>query len=87
MRAATPEVWLYPDDTCFELKNALARFWDLTPDHFVIGNGSDEIIHFLALAFLDRERGDEVVFGAPSFVQYKAAAMIADCTTMRFPDA
>lgn len=85
MRAAATEVWLYPDDTCFELKNALARFWNLTPDHFVIGNGSDEIIHFLALAFLDKERGDEVVFGAPSFVQYKAAAMIADCAYHAVP--
>ena len=79
MQNAAQDVWLYPDDTCFELKNTLAAHWNLTSDHFVIGNGSDEVIHFLALAFLDSMRGDEVVFGAPSFVQYKAAAMIADC--------
>ncbi len=85
MRAATENVWLYPDDTCFELKNALAAHWKLTPQHFIIGNGSDEIIHFLALAFLDKERGDEVIFGAPSFVQYKAAAMIADCAFHAVP--
>lgn len=85
MRAATESVWLYPDDTCFELKNALAAHWKLTPNHFIIGNGSDEIIHFLALAFLDKERGDEVIFGAPSFVQYKAAAMIADCAFHAVP--
>ncbi|MBW3636625.1 MAG: aminotransferase class I/II-fold pyridoxal phosphate-dependent enzyme, partial [Armatimonadetes bacterium] len=85
MRAATENVWLYPDDTCFELKNALAAHWNLSPDHFIVGNGSDEIIHFLALAFLDKERGDEVIFGAPSFVQYKAAAMIADCAYHAVP--
>ena len=79
MQRAAQDVWLYPDDTCFHLKNALAQFWNLTPEHFLLGNGSDEVIHFLALAFLDKSRGDEVVFGAPSFVQYKAAALIADC--------
>lgn len=85
MRQAATEVWLYPDDTCFELKNALAAFWNATPDQFIIGNGSDEIIHFLALAFLDKDAGDEVVFGQPSFVQYQAAAMMADCAFHAVP--
>ncbi|HEX8550304.1 MAG TPA: histidinol-phosphate transaminase [Abditibacteriaceae bacterium] len=80
---AAPESWLYPDDTCFELKNALAKFWDVAPEQLVIGNGSDEILHFLGLAFLDRD--DEVVFGEPSFVQYKAAAMLANVTYVPVP--
>ena len=78
-----PQVWLYPDDVCFALKNALAEHWQLTPEHFIIGNGSDEIIHFLALALLDRD--DEVIFADPSFVQYKSAAMMADCTYHAVP--
>ncbi len=73
MAKVAADVWLYPDDTCFDLKGELAKFWDLSPDHFIIGNGSDEIIHFLALALLDE--GDEVIFADPSFVQYKSAAM------------
>ena len=79
MQMAAKDVWLYPDDTCFDLKNALAAHWNLTPEHFVVGNGSDEVIHFLSLAFLDAGRGDEVIFGSPSFVQYRAAAMMAGC--------
>lgn len=79
MQRALQDVWLYPDDGCFELKNALAAHWSVTPDHLIIGNGSDEIIHFLSLALLDRERGDETIIADPSFVQYKAAAMLADC--------
>lgn len=85
MRKAAEEVWLYPDDTCFELKKALAAFWNVSSDHFIVGNGSDEIIHFLSLAFLDTNRGDEVVFGHPSFVQYKAAALLADCAYHAVP--
>ncbi len=85
MQNAAPDVWLYPDDTCFELKNTLAAHWKLGADHFVVGNGSDEVLHFMGLAFLDRERGDEVIFASPSFVQYKATAMIADCAFHAVP--
>ncbi len=79
MQRVGSEIWLYPDDANFDLKHELSRFWGLPADHFIIGNGSDEVIHFLGLAFLDSARGDEVVFAHPSFVQYKAAAMLADC--------
>lgn len=79
MKNAAAGVWLYPDDTCYELKNALSEHWNLSADHFILGNGSDEIIHFLGQAFLDSARGDEVIFGDPSFVQYKACALMADC--------
>ncbi|HEX8833719.1 MAG TPA: histidinol-phosphate transaminase [Abditibacteriaceae bacterium] len=83
MQRAASEVWLYPDDLCFELKKSLAAFWNVPEEQFIIGNGSDEIIHFLALALLDN--GDEVIFGEPSFVQYKAAAMLADCAYHAVP--
>jgi histidinol-phosphate aminotransferase len=85
MQAAATGVWLYPDDTCFALKNALAKHWNLTPEYFVLGNGSDEIIHFLGLAFLDSSAGDEVIFAHPSFVQYKACALLADCAFHAIP--
>lgn len=85
MQRAAGEVWLYPDDTCFALKNALAAHHGLKSDNFVIGNGSDEVIHFLGLCFLDATRGDEVVFGSPSFVQYKACAMMAGCAFHAVP--
>lgn len=79
MQKAASEIWLYPDDTCFSLRNALARFWGIAPDQLILGNGSDEIIHFLGLAFLDSQLQDEVILADPSFVQYKACAMMADC--------
>jgi histidinol-phosphate aminotransferase len=83
MQQIAAGIWLYPDDTCYTLKNDLARFWDLSPEHFILGNGSDEIIHFLALALLEKD--DEVVMADPAFVQYKAAAMLADCAYHMVP--
>jgi histidinol-phosphate aminotransferase len=85
MQRVLEEVWLYPDDLCFDLKHKLAQFWKVTPEHLIVGNGSDEIIHFLSLALLDPNRGDEVIFAEPSFVQYKAAAMMADCPFVAVP--
>lgn len=85
MQNAAQDVWLYPDDTCFALKNALASHFELRSENFIVGNGSDEVIHFLSLAYLDAERGDEVVYGAPSFVQYKACAMMAGCAFHAVP--
>jgi len=77
MQNVARDVWLYPDDLCFDLKKALAARWNVGEDQLIVGNGSDEIIHFLALALL--EKSDEVILADPSFVQYKAAAMLADC--------
>ncbi len=78
-------LWLYPDDSCFALKNKLAEFWKIAPETLVVGNGSDEIIHFLGMTFLDRERGDEMIFAEPSFVQYRACALLADCNFHAVP--
>ena len=85
MQNAAAGVWLYPDDTCHDLKLALSKHWNLSADSFVLGNGSDEVIHFLGQAFLDSARGDEVIFGDPSFVQYKSCALMADCAFHAVP--
>lgn len=70
--AAAQNLALYPDGACFALVNALCRHWGVAPENVVVGNGSDEIIHYLGLAFL--EPGDELLTGDPSFVRYEAAA-------------
>lgn len=77
------DVWLYPEDTCYDLKNALADFWGLQPENFIIGNGSDEVLHFLMLALLNKE--DEIIAAQPSFVQYEASARMAGCVSKLVP--
>ena len=61
----------YPDGGGHVLREALADRWKVSPDHIVLGNGSDEIITLLTKAFL--EPGDEVVMADPSFLIYKIA--------------
>lgn len=65
---------LYPDGSCFELRQAVAKHDDVPPDYLLFGNGSDELIHYIGLTFL--MPGDEVIVGHPSFVRYEAAAKL-----------
>jgi len=64
----------YPDAVSHDLRHALAERMGLSPDSFVFGNGSDDVIHLLGVTFL--EPGDEVIQGDPSFVRYEAAAIL-----------
>ena len=63
----SPKVWeaiskvpaadlrLYPDPDCFSLREALAKANGLSPNQVFVGNGSDEILAFCYLAFMDEE--------------------------------
>jgi histidinol-phosphate aminotransferase len=68
------KVQLYPDADSYFLKRALGGHWGVEHDMLTVGNGSDEIIHFIGLAFLCP--GDEAVISERSFVRYEAAATL-----------
>ncbi len=78
MQEALQQVRLYPDPVCAELTAALAQDLAVGPESIVIGRGSDEVIHMLALAFLCP--GDEVIFADPPFALYPFSATIMSCT-------
>src|SRR5665648_313567 len=44
---------LYPDDSMFELKAALALKYAVKNDNIIIGAGSDQVLEFIARAVLD----------------------------------
>src|SRR3989442_225816 len=56
----------YPDGSGFYLRQALAKKHGVSPDHVVLGNGSNELIELLVRTFL--RPGDEAVVPPPSFV-------------------
>lgn len=68
------KIHLYPDGNCTILRDALSQFYDLPPDHFAFGNGSDELIHLFGVAYLEPE--DELIMAYPSFVRYEASAQL-----------
>lgn len=74
---------LYPDGGCTFLREKLAAKWELQPENFVVGNGSNEVMILLAQAFL--RPGDEVVFGSQAFIVYKLATMLFGATPVEVP--
>src|SRR5215468_9024118 len=58
----------YPDGSGHYLRVALARRHGLTPEHVVLGNGSNELIELIVRGFL--RPGEEAVIPHPSFVVY-----------------
>lgn len=65
----------YPDGNCFYLKQALADKLAMKPEQFIFGNGSDDLLTFLALAYINP--GDEAVMVTPSFSEYEFAVRLS----------
>ncbi len=65
------EEWLphYPDPACWDLRQALAAFWQRSPGSFLVGNGSTELIHLLPAALQIRH----LLVVGPTFSEYAAA--------------
>ncbi len=72
----------YPDRSCFRLRQALAELRGVNPDHVLVGNGSNELIHLLARALL--QPGDSVLVIGPTFGEYARASELAGATVLRW---
>ncbi len=73
----------YPDGGAHKLRNALADHWKVSPDQVVPGNGSDEVLGFLARAYLSP--GDEAVMADHTFVIYKMDVTAARARSIEVP--
>jgi histidinol-phosphate aminotransferase len=65
----------YPDGSGFYLRQALAKKHGVSPEHVMLGNGSNELIELLVHAFM--RPGDEAVVPHPSFVVYPMSVQAA----------
>ena len=83
MRAHLADVRIYPDSDSYALRHALAAHIGMAADQVVIGRGSDEIMHFLSIAYL--QAGDEVVMGEPPFSMYEISTKLMDATPVKVP--
>jgi histidinol-phosphate aminotransferase len=55
----------YPDPSATAVKKVVAAVWKMRPDRMVLGNGSDELIQAIVMAF-----GGPVLTPTPSFAMY-----------------
>lgn len=59
------EIWTYPDPSCSLLKAAIGARLAVEPERVMVGNGSENLLELLCLAFL--QPGDRVLTQTPSF--------------------
>lgn len=77
--AAQAHINRYPDPSAKKLKQAIAHIWKMDTEQMLLGNGSDELIQAIIMAF-----GGPVLTPAPSFVMYdiSARALSQDVVTV-----
>ena len=71
MFAVAADLARYPDANGFELKDALARRYDVPPEWITLGNGSNDLLELAAKALLGP--GSSAVFSQYSFIVYALA--------------
>ncbi|NLK65977.1 MAG: histidinol-phosphate transaminase [Campylobacteraceae bacterium] len=63
---------LYPDDSMFELKGALASKYEVESKNIIIGAGSDQVIEFIMHALTNEKRG--ILTAGTTFSMYEIYA-------------
>jgi histidinol-phosphate aminotransferase len=75
------DVNLYPDQNSYELTGVIAEKLDLPADNVIVGNGSDEIMMLMALAYISA--GDEVVVSLNTFSTYETVSKLMEASMVR----
>jgi histidinol-phosphate aminotransferase len=83
MQKAVPHVNLYPDGNAFYLKQKLAAKLGVEPANLVLGNGSNEIIEFVAHALL--APGTDIVVSQYCFAIYPIVAKMTGANVITVP--
>ncbi|CAM9092219.1 unnamed protein product [Phaeothamnion confervicola] len=83
-QAAVTKLHRYPDSASADLRNAIAAQYGLSADRIICGNGSDELIHLLAQAYIGP--GDEMLYTAHGFSIYPIATLAAGGTPVAAPE-
>jgi histidinol-phosphate aminotransferase len=83
-REAASRLDRYPDSTYTTLREALGAAYGLNPAHIVCGNGSDELFHVLAQAYLGP--GDEAIYTEHGFLVYRIAILAAGAKPVIAPE-
>lgn len=82
--AAFDKLAIYPDGAAADLRNALARKNSLDPARIICGNGSDEILHLLAQAYLSP--GTEAIMTQYAFLVYHIVTSVAGARSVIIPE-
>jgi histidinol-phosphate aminotransferase len=83
IKQAMPKLNRYPNGSGHDLIRKISDHIGVSPQHIVLGNGSDEIIGMLAIALL--QPGDEAILPNPSFLMYEIMVRAAGAVPVFVP--
>jgi histidinol-phosphate aminotransferase len=84
IQAMAGEAHRYPDGGARALREAIGARFGLDPARIVVGNGSDELISLLILAY--GGEGTELVMSAHGFLMYDITGRWAGCRIIKVPE-
>lgn len=73
--------FLYPDDSAYQLKEALAKKHRIYPQNIILGSGSDQIIDILIKAVCGK--GDKILTSGVTFAMYEIYAKQCEASVVR----
>lgn len=82
-QVALTEIARYPDGGGFALKRALAAKLAVIPEQITLGNGSNDILEFVARAFVTAQ--DEVLFSQHAFAVYPIVTQAVGANAVEVP--
>lgn len=77
------QVHLYPDGNAYYLKRELAEHLEISSEHLILGNGSNDVLQLIAEAYI--APGDEVIYAAGAFVVYSIVTKLCSATAVIVP--
>ncbi len=83
MRDSLEKMNLYPDGGAFYLKNKLSKKYHILPEQLIVGNGSNEILEFIAHCFLSKDTS--MIMSKHAFVIYKLLGIMSGSEVIEVP--
>ena len=77
------QVHRYPDSNAYYLKTELAEHLGVSPEHLILGNGSNDVLQLIAEAYI--APSDEVIYAEGAFVVYSLVTKLCSATAVVVP--
>jgi histidinol-phosphate aminotransferase len=81
--AAIEELQRYPDGSCYEMRQALAKHYNVSPDWLIFGNGSDELVDIMVQIYCDRD--ESILTSEGAFSAYEISARSVQAGVIHTP--
>ena len=82
-KATNPQLRIYPDPVCTSLRSTLARRLKIPATHFIIGNGSDEILRLICQAYIEPE--SRIGMLAPTYILFETLGQMFRANIITYP--